>query len=139
MAGKYFCGVLAEKLGVIRTIVITEIATGAGILATLALPGTATFILLPLVGVVLQGTSSVIYGTIGDLVESDKLPRAFAVVYTVGSVSGIIAPIGYGLLGDAIGIEKTIAIAGGVVLLTLPLALVLRAAIAGNSARPAAT
>ena len=79
---------------------------------------------------VLQGTSSVIYGTIGDLVEADKLPRAFAMVYTVGAVCGIIAPIGYGILGDAIGIEKTIAVAGGVVLLALPLALVLRAAIA---------
>ena len=130
MAGKYLCGVLAEKLGVIRTIVITEAATGAGILATLALPGMATFFLLPLVGVVLQGTSSVIYGTIGDLVDSDKLPRAFALVYTTGAVCGIIAPIGYGLLGDAIGIEKTIALSGVVVLLALPLALVLRAAIA---------
>ena len=69
--------VVAHK-GVIRTIVITELATGIGILATLVLPGMATFILLPLVGVVLQGTSSVIYGTIGDLVEPDKLPRAFA-------------------------------------------------------------
>ena len=130
MAGKYFCGVLAERLGVIRTIVITEAATGIGILATLALPGYATFFLLPLVGVVLQGTSSVIYGTIGDLVEQDKLPRAFAMVYTVGAVCGIVSPIVYGLLGDAIGIEKTIFIAGIVVLLTLPLALVLRAAIA---------
>ncbi len=130
MAGKYFCGVLAEKLGVIRTIVITEIATGAGILATLVLPGMAAFFLLPFVGVALQGTSSVIYGTVGDLVESDKLPRAFGVVYTAGAVCGIIAPIGYGLLGDAIGIEKTMAVAGVVVLLTLPLAMVLRAAIA---------
>ena len=139
MAGKYFCGVLAERVGVIRTIVITEAATGAGILATLALPGMATFILLPLVGVALQGTSSVIYGTIGDLVEDEKLPRAFAMVYTVGSVSGIIAPIAYGLLGDAIGIEKTIALSGVAVLLTLPLALVLRAAIAQNPPRkPAA-
>jgi MFS family permease len=130
MAGKYFCGVLAEKLGVIRTIVITEAATGVGILATLVLPGMATFILLPLLGVVLQGTSSVIYGTIGDLVEAEKLSRAFALVYTVGAVCGIVAPMGYGLLGDAIGIEKTMAIAGVLVLLTLPLALVLRAAIA---------
>jgi MFS family permease len=135
MAGKYFCGVLAEKYGVIRTIVITELATGVGILATLALPGMATFVLLPFVGVALQGTSSVIYGTIGDLVEPDKLPRAFAMVYTVGAVCGIIAPLVYGLLGDAIGIEKTIAIAGGVVLLTLPLALVLRSAIARNTPR----
>jgi MFS transporter, FSR family, fosmidomycin resistance protein len=130
MAGKYACGVLAEKLGVTRTIFITEIATGVGILATLALPGLWAFFLLPLVGVVLQGTSSVLYGTVGDLVEPDKLPRAFGMIYTVSAVSGIIAPIGYGLLGDAIGIEKTIFIAGVLVLLTLPLALVLRAAIA---------
>ena len=134
MAGKYLCGVLAERVGVIRTIVITELATGIGILATLPLPGTAAFLLLPLVGVVLQGTSSVIYGTIGDLVGPDKLSRAFGMVYTVGAVSGIIGPLVYGFLGDAIGIEKTIAVAGGVVLLTLPLALVLRAAI---NARPA--
>ena len=139
MAGKYFCGVLAERVGVIRTIVITEAATGAGILATLVLPGTATFFLLPLLGVVLQGTSSVVYGTVGDLVESDKLPRAFGMVYTVGAVCGIVAPIIYGLLGDAIGIEKTIAIAGAVVLLTLPLALVLRAALGkAPAAEPAA-
>ena len=138
MAGKYFCGVLAERVGVIRTIVITEAATGVGILATLALPGMATFFLLPFVGVALQGTSSVIYGTIGDLVDEDKLPRAFGMIYTVGAVCGIIAPIGYGLLGDAIGIEKTIAVAGVVVLLTLPLALVLRAAIARDSPRSAA-
>ena len=138
MAGKYFCGVLAEKLGVIRTIVITEIATGVGILATLALPGMSAFFLLPLVGVALQGTSSVIYGTIGDLVESDKLPRAFGLVYTVGAVSGIVAPIGYGFLGDAIGIEKTIFIAGILVLLTLPLALILRAAITKTPASTAA-
>ena len=75
-----------------------------------------------------------IYGTIGDLVGPDKLSRAFGMVYTVGAVSGIIGPLVYGFLGDAIGIEKTIAVAGGVVLLTLPLALVLRAAI---NARPA--
>jgi FSR family fosmidomycin resistance protein-like MFS transporter len=139
MAGKYFCGVLAERLGVIRTIVITELATGVGILATLALPGMATFFLLPLVGVVLQGTSSVVYGTIGELVEPDKLPRAFAMVYTVGATCGIVSPILYGALGDAIGIEKTIFIAGVVVLLALPLALVLRAAIARSPANsPAA-
>ena len=126
MAGKYACGVLAERLGVLRTIVITEIATGIGILLTLALPAVAAFALLPLVGVVLQGTSSVIYGTIGDLVEPEKLPRAFGMVYTMGACCGIIAPLGYGLLGDAIGIERTIAIVGGFVLLTLPLCLVLR-------------
>ena len=126
MAGKYACGVLAERLGVLRTIVITEIATGLGILLTLVLPATAAFVLLPLIGVVLQGTSSVIYGTIGDLVDPDRLPRAFGMVYTVGACCGIVAPLAYGLLGDAIGIETTIAVVGGCVLLALPLCLALR-------------
>jgi MFS family permease len=126
MAGKYACGVLAERMGVLRTIVVTEVATGIGILLTLALPAAATFFLLPLIGVVLQGTSSVIYGTIGDLVEQDKLPRAFGIVYTTGACCGIIAPLVYGAIGDAIGIEKTIAMVGVFVLLSLPLCLVLR-------------
>ncbi len=126
MVGKYACGVLAERLGVLRTIIITEVATGVGILLTLVLPAAATFVVLPLIGVVLQGTSSVIYGTVGDLVEQDRLPRAFAMVYTVGACCGIVAPLAYGMLGDAIGIEKTIGVIGGFVLVALPLCLVLR-------------
>src|SRR5678815_4775712 len=39
MAGKLACGFIAERLGIIRTIVVTEVLTGAGILATLVLPG----------------------------------------------------------------------------------------------------
>ena len=74
---------------------ITEVATGLGILATLALPGLGAMILLPLVGVALQGTSSVLYATIGDLVEPDRLPRAFGFFYTLGSICGIAAPLGY--------------------------------------------
>jgi MFS family permease len=135
MAGKYACGVIAERLGVLRTIVITEVATGVGILLTLALPAVAAFAILPLIGIVLQGTSSVIYGTIGDLVEPEKLPRAFGMVYTMGACMGIIAPLGYGLLGDAVGIEKTIAVVGGLVLLSLPLCLVMRPSL--TASRPA--
>lgn len=130
MAGKLACGLLAERVGIIRTIVITELATGAGILATLALPGIAAFLLLPLIGVVLQGTSSVLYATIGDLVDKERLPRAFGLFYTLGSICGIAAPLGYGLLGDAAGVETAIAVIGVAVLLTLPLCLVLRPTIA---------
>lgn len=129
MAGKLACGFLAERVGITRTIVITEIATGAGIMLTLALPGIAAFLLLPLLGVVLQGTSSVLYATIGDLVEQERLPRAFGLFYTLGSLCGIAAPLGYGLLGDAAGIDTAIAVLGIAVFLTLPLCIALRPAI----------
>ncbi|MBI4206383.1 MAG: MFS transporter [Betaproteobacteria bacterium] len=128
MAGKLACGLLAERFGIIRSIVITELATGLGILLTLALPSLAAFVLLPLIGVVLQGTSSVLYATIGDLVDKERLPRVFGLFYTLGSLCGIAAPLGYGLLGDLAGVENAIAVIGIAVLLTLPLCLALRPA-----------
>jgi MFS family permease len=126
MAGKLACGFLAERFGVVRMIVITEVATGCGILATLVLPGTASFLLLPLIGVVLNGTSSVLYATIGDFVEQDRLSRAFALFYTLGSLCGIAAPLGYGLLGDLYGVETSLAIIGFAIFLTVPLAALLK-------------
>src|SRR5512134_3176608 len=129
MAGKLACGFLAERLGIVRTIVVTEIATGLGIIATLALPAIGIMLLLPLLGVVLQGTSSVLYATIGDLVEKDRLPRAFGLFYTLGSLCGIAAPLGYGLLGDISGVHTTIGTIGIAVLFTVPLAAMLRPAL----------
>ena len=137
MAGKLACGFLAERFGIIRTVVITEIATGCGILATLALPNLAAFVLLPLIGIALNGTSSVLYATIGDLVDKDRLPRAFGLFYTLGSACGIAAPLGYGLLGDRVGIETAIALIGILVFLTVPLALVLRPAVSTASTEKA--
>lgn len=129
MAGKYACGVIAERVGIVRSIVITEVATGLGILAAVALPGIGTLFLLPLLGVVLQGTSSVLYATIGDLIEADKLPRAFGLFYTLGSLCGIAAPLGYGLVGDRAGIDTAVVLLGIAVLMTLPLCALLRPAL----------
>jgi MFS transporter, FSR family, fosmidomycin resistance protein len=129
MAGKLACGFLAERVGIVRTIIITEVATGIGILLTLALPGIAVFFLLPLIGVVLQGTSSVLYATIGDLVEKERLPRAFGLIYTLASLCGIAAPLGYGLVGDVFSVESAIAAMGIAVLLTVPLCALLRPAL----------
>ena len=135
MAGKLACGLLAERVGIIRTIVITEIATGIGILLVAAAPGAAAVLLLPLLGVVLQGTSSVLYATIGDLIAPEKLPRAFGLFYTLGSICGIAAPLAYGLAGDHLGVQTAIAIMGVAVLLTLPLCTVLRPTIAAEPVR----
>jgi len=121
MAGKLACGVLAERVGVPRMIVATEIATAAGILAAYALPALGVVLLLPLLGVVLQGTSSVLYATIGEYAAPERLARAFGLFYTVGSVCGIAAPLGFGLLGDRLGVEAVMIGLGATILLTLPL------------------
>src|SRR5437588_226031 len=55
--GKFACGLVAERLGVIRTVVLTEAATALGILALIPSPLPVALALLPLIGVALNGTS----------------------------------------------------------------------------------
>ena len=138
MLGKFACGILAEKVGIARTIAITEIGTGGGILLLLVMPQFAAFFLLPLLGVFLNGTSSAIYGSVGELIDDEKHSRAFGLMYTLGSICGLVAPLAYGLLADYAGVPVTMTVVALVVLLTLPLCLVLGPALdASNAARPA--
>ena len=134
MAGKLACGFIADKIGVIRTVVITELATAVGIVLILVLPGIAAFVVLPLLGVALNGTSSVLYGTIGDLVKADKQSRVFALFYTLTAVSTVIAPLGFGVIGDWAGVHTAILASGCIVLLTIPFTYVLRSAVARSEA-----
>lgn len=111
--GKFACGLLAERIGIIRSVVITEAVTGLGILALPFLPLAPAMALLPLVGVALNGTSSVLYGTVSDFVEEDRQARAFSLFYTIGIGSGAVSPAVFGLVGDAFGVPVAlIAIAG---------------------------
>jgi FSR family fosmidomycin resistance protein-like MFS transporter len=125
-AGKFICGILAERLGIIRTVLVTEAITGLGILVLLALPTTPALFLLPVLGIALNGTSSVLYGTVAELVAPERLARVYGVFYTIGIGSGAIMPPLFGLLSDAAGVPVTLVFLAAVVLLTLPLAQLLR-------------
>ena len=125
-AGKFFCGILAERLGIIRTVLVTEAATGLGILVLLTLPVTPALFLLPVLGIALNGTSSVLYGTVAELAVPERLARVYGLFYTIGIGSGALAPPLFGLLSDAAGVPLTLAFLAAVVLVTLPLAQLLR-------------
>ena len=129
MAGKLACGHLAERFGIVRTVFLTELATGVGILLMLVLPDVAAYLVLPLLGIALNGTSSVLYATIGDVIDPDRLPRAFGLFYTINSVCGLIVPLIFGYVGDALGIATSIAICGLLAFTTLPLCLLLARAL----------
>ena len=133
-AGKFACGVLAERLGVIRTVIITETATGAGVLLLLALPLAPALVLLPVLGIALNGTSSVLYGTVADLVDSDRRARSYAVFYTLGIDASALSPSIYGVVSDWGGVPLALTIVGSVVFVTLPLTLALRRPLAAATA-----
>jgi predicted MFS family arabinose efflux permease len=91
----------------------------------------AALVLLPLVGVALNGTSSVLYGSVPDLVEPARRQRAFGIFYTGTIGAGAVSPAIYGLLGDAVGVPSALMVVAAVVLLTLPITLALRPALSG--------
>jgi FSR family fosmidomycin resistance protein-like MFS transporter len=128
--GKFVCGLAAERLGVIRTVVLTEAATTLGILGLIAAPLPVALAILPLVGVALNGTSSVLYGTVADLVTTDRRSRAYGLYYTVTIATSALAPAVYGIVGDMAGVRATLVIVASVVLATIPLCLMLRASVA---------
>jgi MFS transporter, FSR family, fosmidomycin resistance protein len=128
--GKFVCGLVAERLGVIRTVVLTEAATALSIVAVVAAPLPVALVILPLLGVALNGTSSVLYGTVADLVTADRRSRAYGLYYTVTIASSALAPSIYGILSDVAGVATTLVITAAVVLVTIPLCLMLRASVA---------
>jgi predicted MFS family arabinose efflux permease len=82
--------------------------------------------LLPAIGVALNGTSSVVYGSVPDLVQPQNRARAFSLFYTGTIGSGAVSPALYGLVGDALGVTTTMIVIACICLLTIPLAWVLR-------------
>jgi MFS family permease len=128
--GKFVCGLVAERLGVIRTVVLTEAATTLCILSIVAAPLPVALAILPLMGVALNGTSSVLYGTVADLVTAERRSRAYGLYYTVTIATSALSPSVYGLVGDVAGVSATLVIVALVVLATIPLCLALRASVA---------
>lgn len=124
--GKLACGALAERIGIVRTVALTEVGTSGGILLLLGLPLDACLATLPFLGIALNGTSSVLYGSVAELVEVERRSRGYAVFYTVGIGASALAPVAYGLVSDWGGLRMAVAAVGLVVLLTVPLARVLR-------------
>ena len=124
--GKATCGWLGDRLGIVWTVVVTETATALLLLATLALPLWPTLVLLPLLGVVLNGTSSVLYGTVPELAPAGDAGRAFAVFYTSVIAAGAFAPILYGVIADHAGRTAGIAASALTATAIIPLVLGMR-------------
>jgi MFS family permease len=128
-AGKLACTFIGARIGAIATVWLSEGLTAVGILALLPLPLEGTLLLLPLIGIALNGTSSVLYGSVPALVAPERRTRALSIFYTATIGSGAIAPTLYGLAGDRFGVWKALTVVACMVLLTLPLSALLRSAL----------
>jgi len=128
--GKAVCGWLGQRLGVVLAVVVTEAATALLMLATLVLPLHAMLVVLPLLGIALNGTSSILYGTVPELAPQGDAGKAFAKFYTGVIVMGGVAPIAYGVIADHT--SRTIGIVASAVTaaIIIPLVIGLRPVLA---------
>jgi len=120
-AGKLACGFLAEWFGIVPMVWGTEILTCAGMLSLIWSPTLMIWILLPLVGFMLNGTSSVLYATVAEIIYANARSRGYGLYYAMTLGSGAVAPLVYGVVTDSFGLNFTIVTAALFVLLTLPL------------------
>jgi FSR family fosmidomycin resistance protein-like MFS transporter len=120
-AGKFTCGILAEWFGIIPMVVATEALTTAGILALFVTSGKATWVLLPLVGIFLNGTSSVLYATVAEVISPSGRSRGYGLYYAVTLTSGAVAPVLYGFITDFMGLSFSIVCTALMALITIPL------------------
>ena len=132
-AGKFACGYIAERLGTIRTIVITELATALGVAAAVVAPMDVLWVLLAPIGLALNGTSSALYAAAGELAHEERQARAFGLFYTVTTAASAAAPITVGMLGDAVEVALGAAAVAVWAAAAAPIALALRSRVRDGS------
>lgn len=119
--GKLLCGYLGARIGMVKTVWLTEFTTAVLIVMAVYLPFYALMVMLPLLGLALNGTSSVLYGAVPELAGPGKREQAFAVFYTGTIGGGALAPVLFGSLGDVTGIPLAVMLLAATLILTLPL------------------
>src|SRR5438094_538638 len=124
---------VAAAIGLLAGVVGWRAAGAAygplGILTVVAAPlPLALAVLMPL-GIALNGTSSVLYGTVADLVSPERRSRGYGLYYTLTIAASAVAPTLWGVIGDVAGVPTTLTLVGIVVLATIPLCLALRPAV----------
>ncbi|WP_432240816.1 MFS transporter [Herbaspirillum robiniae] len=124
--GKLLCGYLGARVGMMKTVWLTEATTSLCILLAVWLPLSWLMAMLPLLGLALNGTSSVLYGAVPELAGADRRDHAFALFYTGTIGAGALSPVLFGRLGDLAGITAALEVLAAVLLLTLPLSWVVQ-------------
>jgi FSR family fosmidomycin resistance protein-like MFS transporter len=69
----------------------------------------------------LNGTSSVLYATVAEIISSTARSRGYGLYYAITLGSGAVAPLVFGLVTDGFGLIVTMIAVALIALATLPL------------------
>lgn len=124
--GKYVCGWLSERYDTISLIWITKGLAAAFLFATIYTPMFAIGPLMVLLGIGLNGTSSVLYATVATFVPQAHRGRMYGFFYTTNEFGGFAAPLVFGRLADVFNIRISMAVMALFTATILPVSLALR-------------
>ncbi len=124
-AGKFVVGWLGDKFNTVSLVWATKGATAILIVLALYAPMTMMIPLLIVLGVGLNGTSSILYATVAEYVPARRRARYYGFFYTTNEIGTVAAPIAYGVIADAYSLSWTMLIMGGMTALILPVSLLL--------------
>jgi MFS family permease len=130
MVGKLVSGYLAVRYGDRNAFRILQLVTIAGLILLATLPALPILLLLPLIGVAVQGSTTVTYGALADFIRRDRQSRGFAIIYTLSSLSAVVGPVAFGGLADFYGVELSMVILAALTTITLLSGKVLRKSVA---------
>ncbi len=135
-----FAGMLADRFGAFRVLVVCAVAYAAG-LALMAISNTPWAFLASaglLVGIAQAGTTyAVVYGVIGRNIGAERRSWAMGVAAAAGSFGQfLMVPVENGLIGG-VGWQNALLVLGAMALLIVPLAFGLREpGLASGQTRP---
>ena len=134
--GKFVCGWLSDRYGAVSLIWSTKGLTALLLVLTLASPPIAVAPLMVVLGIGLNGTSSVLYAAVADLVPQGRRARLYGFFYTTNEAGTTLGPLFYGIVADVLRLRATMVIMGLVTLLILPASLPLRRYMTAADAGP---
>ena len=124
--GKFACGWLADRYGSVNVIWGTKGLTAVLLVLSIVTPPLALIPLMIVLGIGLNGTSSVLYAAVADFVPAHRRGRFYGIYYTTNEGGTVIAPLLYGAIADMAGLNVTMVAMGMATIAILPSSLALR-------------
>lgn len=129
-AGKFACGWLGDRWGIVAVIVTTELATAAALLGFIGANPRLDVPLGLAFGFALNGTSSALTAAVARFVPSGRRARGYGTYFTAALVSSALAPFVYGVLGDRAGLIAVFVVMAAMTAVIAPLVMPIRRALA---------
>jgi len=128
-AGKFICGWLGDRMSALSLIWATKGLTAALLVVSLYAPAALILPLAALIGIGLNGTSSVLYATVATFVPAGRRARFYGFFYTTNEIGSVAAPLAYGAAADALSLNAAMIAMGAATAAILPASLTLRKAL----------